>query len=246
MRKIIAFAFLTVLCITLVGCSNMQKKQQVFAKDDQKESKESVISSSLPQLAAAIKEKQIEKDNNHGRCKIKYPYIAEDAYDKVNQMIEDVVKQESYYDEIFGSDEGNSSESMHNSINLNYKIGKSDESILSIFFEGSMQNTDAAHPTNLAFGLNLDIESGECLELDQFMDVDKARIQMIDKIKDKITDKSYQKDVLHAWEIHGEEQLDDSRNFYLQDNKVYFIIKIPAGSEAYEVICLNSISAPTI
>lgn len=201
--------------------------------------KASAISFPLPQLADIIKEKQIEEDNNYGACKIQYPYIAENAYDKVNQIIEDTVKKESYYNEIFGSDAENSSESMYNSITLNYKIGKSDESVLSIFFEGSMRNTDAAHPLNLAFALNLDIESGECLKLDQFVDIDKVRTQMVDKIKEQITDESYQKDLLHAWETHGEEQLDNPRNFYLQDNKAYFVIKIPAGSEAYEVICLD-------
>ena len=241
MRKL-AVMFCVMLCLFASGCGSGNEKVKKTVKNVTKEeTKEltSLLASSRKESLDRIKEEVIEEKTSYAHCEIKYPHLEEDEYQNVNKKILAEVKKLSGYDDIFESE----SDEVFGvtTIRLHYSTGTFNDRILSVLFEGEFRNNEAAHPVNLAFGLNLDLKTGEFLHIGEFSDVIRKKQNMERYIKEQVDgeEAEYREGLLSAWKEKGEEQFLESKRFYLSEGKVYFVLSIPAGSEAYQIICLE-------
>lgn len=182
--------------------------------------------------------------NNIMNLDIDYPCVLgmEDVekQEQINKLIF-LISTGTYYD-IF----------VHNGLKVssNYSIIYSDESYLSIKYDGFVVVREANRPHYMCFCLNLDLKTGEVIKLEDLVDIEKLKDKFV---KDNFTvvkgldeniplDESGWGELFdHYLEYHvisGDEL--HNYDFYFTDNKIGLIISVPVDAGGSYIILESS------
>jgi hypothetical protein len=135
-----------------------------------------------------VKENNYEETNDKIFCNIEYPSISglndQENQKKINTILKnEALKILNYYTDSFGFTE----------LTIGYQITLSNKSILSIQFSGTGNVDNAAHPNNLFYTVNIDIQEGTKLRLNDIVEIDSDFV-----------DKLYNGDFKALWPEQGE------------------------------------------
>ncbi|WP_349944244.1 DUF4163 domain-containing protein [Lacrimispora sp. BS-2] len=147
-----------------------------------------------------VKKNNYEETNENFFCNIEYPSISglndQENQKKINTILKnEALKVLNYYTDSFGFTE----------LAIGYQITFSNKSILSIQFSGTGNVDNAAHPNNLFYTVNIDIQEGT-----------KLRLSDIVEINSDFVDKLYNGDFEALWHGQGEYISNYSKNDMLR------------------------------
>lgn len=125
-------------------------------------------------------------------------------------------------------------------IYLRYSVKEQTDKVFSILFSGSYVGKEVSHPLNLVFCVNYDLENQkEILLKDIFPD----KAEVLKKCKSAIEEQC-EEYIINVFAEMPEEDLkkqifEEEGNFYLEEDKPYLRLEIPASSPYYEFVLLK-------
>lgn len=111
-----------------------------------------------------------DKSHKGSSVSIKYPQLGGGDYSKANRIIQDAVK--NYPTSVYGDNYADLV------LDMNYQIALDDNSMLSIVFAGIGNVRAAAHPNNTLFTVNVNVDSGKKLSLEDSYQIDEKFIRI--------------------------------------------------------------------
>lgn len=196
----------------------------------QKEEKE--VKQKDNEYGYTLQECVYEGQNHKGNWDICYPELESEELDveKCNVFIsEQIEKVLSQIDE-----------EAEMNVYLRYSVKKRTDKVISMVLAGSYTGKNAAHPMNLSFCVNYDLENQkEILIEDVFSDKSSVLKRCREAIEEQceqylidtffeISDKDFEKQIF-----------EEENNFYFEDNKIYLRMTVPASSPYYEYVSID-------
>lgn len=182
--------FLVLVIIILPSCGGEKKE----LRPD--------VNNQLKETYSIVKKSDIESN-----IKIFYPQITtnndEIEISKINKIIEtEARKVLKYYDNSFGGLD----------LDIDYKIQREDDKILSIQFSGIGYLDGAAHPNNLFFTTNIDIQKATRLRLNDLIDINQEFIAKIRSGEFSMVQENekIKQEILSNFNLYTTEELSDS------------------------------------
>lgn len=261
MKKYCKFILSLILCFTVIGCSNGRKssptptlvqdlpsptldgndkevetieqnnfKNMKTIKDNKLNLKDGV----QELLHASDKKYTIEdkkyKQNLHkGKFNVSYPVLKSE---KKNMNVVNSVILARVVDELYFEDAETTID-----IDLDYEIKHANDVFISILFTGFYNTHGAAHPNNISFTINFDLNHNRPLSL---YDVIIIEDNFLEKVHGAM-ESQLKKEGVEAFEKLSVDELyeqiyDKHEGFYVQDGEVYIRFSISAGAGYHEYI----------
>lgn len=176
-----------------------------------------------------IEDMKYEQEEHKGKFNVKYPVLRSDEKDMnvVNSVILAKVVDELYYEDTETTID----------IDLDYEIKHANDAFISILFTGFYNAHGAAHPNNISFTINFDLNHNRPLSL---YDVIILEDNMLEKVHGAM-ESQLEKEGVEAFEKLSVDELneqiyDKNEGFYIQNGKIYIRFSITAGAEYHEYI----------
>lgn len=261
MKKHCRFIICVILCFSLIGCSNGKSisptsnlaqdlpsptsgsndeevdsvEGDLFKNTNSiKDNKLSVEDGVQDLLQASdrkytIEDKKYEQDGHKGIFNVSYPVLKSENKDMnvVNSVILARVVDELPFED---------AETTTN-IDLDYEIEQANDAFISILFFGLCDTYGAAHPNNITFTINFDLNHNRPLSL---YDVITGEDNMLEKVHGAM-ESQLDKGTVEAFERLLVDELleqiwDKYEGFYIKDERIYIRFFIPVGSYFGEYI----------
>lgn len=179
-----------------------------------------------------IEDRTYTQRGHKGKFDIHYPYFSGDEkkYEVINSIIlAKIVETEGY-----GADETVRNDELH------YEIETANDGIISILFSGSSYGQRAAHPINISFTINFDLEYDVPIYLYDIIQNDENILKKVHSaMKEQWEAESFEGfEVCPVNEI--EEQLHQTEEaFYLKHGKIYIQFSILTGAGFYDFVSFD-------
>lgn len=261
MKKYCKFILCLVLCFTLMGCSNgnnisptssvVQELPSTTLDGNDKEV-ESVEQNNLKNIKAikdnklklndgvqdflyasdkkyTIEDKKYKQNQHKGEFNVTYPVLKSEKKNMnvVNSVILARVVNELYYEDAETTID----------IDLDYEVKHANDAFISILFTGFYNTQGAAHPNNISFTINFDLNHNRPLSL---YDVIIIEDNLLEKVHGAMESQN-EKEGVGAFEKLSVDKLyeqiyDKNEGFYIYDGKIYIRFSITAGAGYHEYI----------
>ena len=221
-NKLCLYLIIYILLFILVSCKNN------FEYNDSKQSiltaNSDINNTNSPNYT--IRQEVLTEFSNNNKISINYPQLISDERDfyKTNQLIKHTMEN------ILKLKYGGNYENL--TLNVDYRITLSNNSLLSVVFEGLSNVISAAHPINVFFTLNIDLINDVKLNIDDIITVDSELIriyrdewkkQSLSEISDYIND--FKDDELKIW--FKDEDEGEHCYIYLTDTQLGISLTVP-------------------
>lgn len=215
-KKIIS-VILIMMCIILSACSNDREEK---------------INDEISDAGAShskTEERIIQEDNlkldsrtyREGKIDIKYPQIIQLSNESLQESINDKISKQALrlVNEVQNDEKVTVLE-------IEYDVKRYDNKLLSILFKGYINSEGAPYPLVLAYTLNISMDSGEELELNDYFEIDQRYVEQYHKNKLNIL-KPFQNEAFEG--LSDEEILTMFRNaeLYLTKDSLGLIVFVP-------------------
>lgn len=226
-----AFSIAYIVSILLSSCEN-SNNQKAYILD-------SIISNS-EQVDYEIESQNLNSNLQNSNIKIEYPLLVSQSkdYSKVNELIKSSLEEyiQNMYGDIYSG----------LTLNMDYSITYCDSSIISIVFKGISNSSDAAHPINILFSFNVDLDKSIKLRLRDIFEVNEMLVESVklylaeqsdsetsEYIKKEYTDQELEKLLMDADES-------ESNIFsYITDEKLGISFGVPHALGDYIVVLID-------
>lgn len=176
-----------------------------------------------------IEDNNYKQDGHKGTFNVSYPVLKSEKRDMnvVNSVILARVVDELYFEDAETTID----------IKLDYEIKQANDAFISILFTGLYNTYGAAHPNNISFTINFDLNHNKPLSL---YDVIILEDNLLEKVHGAM-ESQLENEGVKAFEKLSVDKLyeqiyDKHEGFYIQDGKVYIRFSISAGAGYHEYI----------
>lgn len=184
------------------------------------------------ELKYTIEDRKYKVNQHKGDFNVSYPILKSEEKDMnvVNSVILARVVNELYYEDSNTTID----------IDLNYEIKYATDAFISILFTGFYNTHGAAHPNNISFTINFDLNQNRPLRLYDMVVIED---NFLEKVHGAIKSQLDQEG-LEIYERFSVNELykqiyNTNQGFYMQDGKLYIRFSITAGSQHHEYISFN-------
>ena len=189
MKNNIALIILEIVCISmissvfLVSCQSNEKPLLGSGSISDNSIAMDIlhIRSSASVDYTIIEETFTDISHKNSSVKIKYPQLNSDKrdYSKTNQLIKDTIHDFLNYD--YGDNYTDLT------LDVDYQITMKNDALISIVFDGLGNVITAAHPNNILFSVNIDLENSSKVRLQDIYTVDN---EFVDTYKENFLQKT--------------------------------------------------------
>ena len=235
MTKYYKFMLCLILCFVLTGCGNGKNssKNLKVVKDNKlntEEELQELLQSS--NKTYTIENRKYELKEHKGEFNVSYPFLKSTERDMTvaNSVILARVVDELYYED---------AETTIN-IDLDYEIKYANDAFISILFTGFFNAPAAAHPNNISFTINFDLNQNRSLSLYDIVILDDNILEKVyDAMKSQLETESVEAFHKLATDELIEQIYDKNEGFYIQNDKIYIRFSILIGAGYHEYIRFN-------
>ena len=176
-----------------------------------------------------IEDKKYKQNQHKGEFNVTYPVLKSEKKNMnvVNSVILARVVNELYYEDAETTID----------IDLDYEVKHANDAFISILFTGFYNTQGAAHPNNISFTINFDLNHNRPLSL---YDVIIIEDNLLEKVHGAM-ESQIEKEGVEAFEKLSVDKLyeqiyDKNEGFYIYDGKIYIRFSITAGAGYHDYI----------
>lgn len=190
--------------------------------------------------------KIITKTYTKNNINITYPQLTDikdsNKLNSINKDLEDIALSPlKLYD--LGDSESNSNPY----VEVNYEIKYQGKDFISVVYTGYLNNGVSAHPTNLFYTANIDLNKGSVVRLSDYYDITKAITKIKNSDYTNISDNkellAAQNDYIAKMEISTLEKLIKEADFYRKDGDIHPVETFSYRDGANTYISIGTIHA---